>query len=265
MSKSRHIAVRLTVEQARSLTTRADLDPGIAASAIEALDWQRPAAVTPTVGPDMTREMHPAYAVIGASRVSTTPGRALFGSDFLHQHYVSITIRPASVRRDISHDWIGSTGENPYIEVALSEAQWASFVASMNIGDGVPATLDFRDKPVPGILPTTNRREQLKTEVDARLAHAVELIRGIADKADASNISAKAKADIRAQTNWAAQELTMNLPWVAEVFAKHGETVIEYMKTEVNAYITATIQRAGLQALGGPLLELAEPTTEEDA
>ena len=39
------------------------------------------------------RESHPAFGQIAASRVSSTPGVSLYGSDFDHQRYMTISIR----------------------------------------------------------------------------------------------------------------------------------------------------------------------------
>lgn len=81
------------------------------------------------------REYHPAYAMIGAARVTTMTaggGARLFGSDFRHQAYVTVTIRTASLSRTAQAEYIH--GETELIEVALSEAQWATFVSSMNVG-----------------------------------------------------------------------------------------------------------------------------------
>ena len=131
------------------------------------------------------RENHPAYAMIGASRVSQFGGGGgarLFGSDFGHQHYVTISIRRASLGR--SHQSEHAYGEEELIEVALSEAQWATFVSSMNVGHGVQATLTrVRDGDgfhlVPGIDDDTNRQEQFSNDIAERLAGLIEQLREV--------------------------------------------------------------------------------------
>lgn len=199
-------------------------------------------------------EEHPAYAVMGASRVSSTPGGVLFGSDFRHQHYVVVRIGAASLRRDLANDWVDSVHEQ-YIEVAMSEAQWATFVSAMNVGGGVPVTLQWKqgEGRIPDIIPTTDRREQLHEEIDARLVSAIDSLKEVRD-------AAPTKAQ-RSKIDTAIRQLEANLPWVAQQFDEHAEKTVERMKVEVNAYMTAAIQRAGIKALGGdePLLELAEP------
>lgn len=198
------------------------------------------------------REDHPAFAMIGASRWSSTPGTYLFGTDFRHQNMVVITVKGATLSRSIGHDYVHDRGREPdMVQVALSEAQWATFVSTLNMGDGVACTLMAHDgDQIPGIVPTTDRREQFNAEVDQRLQHSVQLIREIDDAIAASSLSAKAKAELRAKADKAAQELDSNLAYAAKTFDQHAEKTIEHAKIEVAAYVTGAIQRAGLAALG---------------
>ena len=99
--------------------------------------FQQPTAEK--VGSNITEtvESHPAYAQISASRVSGQTN--LYGSDFSHQNYVTISIHASELHRSLSRDWAFSRRE--YIEVAMSESQWAAFVSSMNVGCGIQCTL----------------------------------------------------------------------------------------------------------------------------
>lgn len=191
---------------------------------------------------DNYRETHPAYAMIGASRV--TGGAILAGSDFQHQAYMTITIKRADVSRGLSHDyWHGGNGQ--IIEVALSEAQWATFLSATNMGDGVPCTIQWTetDGYVPRIIPTTNRREQVNDEVKQALAEAVAALEDIlADP--------KSTKSTREKAQRAKMRLTDSVPFVVKSADEHMEKTVEKAKIEVHAYMTGAIQRAGLQALG---------------
>src|SRR5690606_8026331 len=101
--------------------------------------WNRVEA--PTVTPHSmggTKHEHPAFATIGASRIS---GHAnLFGSNVGHNGFVKITINEGTMYRDGYSESIHGGGKS-YAEVWLSEAQWVSFVSRMNVGSGTPCTL----------------------------------------------------------------------------------------------------------------------------
>src|SRR4051812_4593225 len=126
--------------------------------------------VQPTVN-EHGAERHPAWAMIGASRVQNGgPGATLFDSDIRHQHTVRVSISTASRRRDLNRDWLHA--EREFVEVEMSEAQWASFVSSMNVGNGVPCTLRRceGEYEVPG-MPYEPRLQESMAEVHGA-AHA---------------------------------------------------------------------------------------------
>lgn len=213
-------------------------------------------------------ERHPAFGMIGANRVSST-GATLAGSDFRHQHYITISIKRAHMARGLSHDRWSTAGDGPeVVEVALSEAQWATFISTLNVGDGIPATILWTetDGHMPSIVPTTNRRLQLHAEVDERLQHALELLRDVEGSIESSKqLGAGARKDLGDRARQARQELESNLDYVAGQFDKHAEETVERAKTEVEALVMRAIQRAGIKALAGdgPILELASGNEPE--
>lgn len=197
-------------------------------------------------------EEHPAYGVIGAARVSSGGGAPLFGSDFLHQNYVVIRVSHAKLSRGLSHDWVNSDGRWPIVELALSEAQWATFVSTLNSGEGTPCTLYLADgEQVPGIEPDLTRREQYRDEVDEHLQEALSLIDEV--------LAGKPSAKDRTRLERARMQLTSNLAFVAKSFDRHAEATIEKAKIEVAAYVSGALRRAGLAAIGNEqTIELIE-------
>lgn len=205
---------------------------------------------------------HPAYAQIGASRISG--GTVLYGSDFLHQHFVRIRIAKSALHRDLSRDWFSSSVSS-YIEVDLSEAQWASFVSSMNVGGGTPCTLVYLNgEMVPGLPDPANRKDQFKAEAKAKCDGALQELAELREAIKGSSLSQKAKDALTGRANGVEARLTNALPFVLEQFGEHMEQTVEKAKTEINSYATQTVMRAGIQALGGeggtlPILSLAAP------
>ena len=223
---------------------------------------QRPARSEGWPHDDYT-ESHPAYAVIGASRVTSSPGEALFGSDFRHQNYIVVRIARADLHRGLSSDRISSAGRLPIIELALSEAQWATFLSTLNVGDGVPCTLSFAEGArVPGIEPDTDRRAQFNAEIDERLERAMSAITAAETAVEGSKLGVREKAALKAQIETAIRELRDNTLFVARSFDEHAEKTVERAKIEVAAYVSSTVARAGLAAVAGqPVLQLADGET----
>jgi hypothetical protein len=123
-------------------------------------------------GRDGTAYTHPAFGQISASRV--TGSTTLFGSDFLHQHYVTIKVNRAELNRDLSRDWHFQREE--IVEVALSEAQWATFVSSMNVGAGSQCTIQrVQGEQMPSI-PVRVQEDEFKEELRSTVAGLTERI-----------------------------------------------------------------------------------------
>jgi hypothetical protein len=190
---------------------------------------------------------HPAFAQIGASRVS---GDAhLYDSDFTHQHYMTITIRRSQLHRGLSRDWHFGRGE--LIQVALSEAQWATFVSSPNQGSGVPCTLTHLiGESIPELPKPQNASHQFKREMHETI---MEIQRDLSALAEGmSGALSKTKVDaIRKNIEMQAHRLSNSTGFVAEQFDEHIEKTVEKAKIEISAYATNAIQRAGLEAIAG--------------
>lgn len=204
---------------------------------------------------------HPAFAQIGASRISGLA--TLYGSDFAHQNFVRVRITPSQLRRTLSNDWPFG-GVRPYIEVDMSEAQWASFVSSMNVGHGTQCTLrELQGRMVPDLPAPESRRHQFSDEVRAACAEALEAVKELRTALGDAKLSQKARDELVKRANGIENRLVSSLPFVLEMFGEHMEQTVEKAKVEINAYATQTVMRAGIAALGGqagevPVLALQE-------
>lgn len=197
-----------------------------------------------------TQESHPAYAQIGCSRVSATPGTVLYGSDFRHGHYMTITIRRSTLNRGLNHDW--PHGHDELIEVALSESQWASFVSTPNSGLGTQCTLQYYQPQgmIPGIPDPPDRTDQFTKEARQDMDEALAAIKDLRAAIDTvPGLSQKQKRLLSEGAHTAERRLTDSLPFVARSFGEHVERTTDKAKTEVHAYVENVIRRTGIEAL----------------
>lgn len=222
--------------------------------------FQKP-TITKESGPGREGEVHdhPAYAMIGASRVQ---GRVvLFGSELQHHGYISVRISKAVKHRSLSTDWYHSKGE--IIEVLLSEAQWATFVSAMNVGDGVPCTLSHLNRQsVPQISePEETHHDVFAREVETKLAEVAKRLVSLANALPEGPLPKTKVADLAKSLTNIAGNLKSNTHFVAEQFQEHMENVTEKAKIEVNAFVTQAVTRAGLAAIAGkdPVVALMTP------
>jgi hypothetical protein len=213
-------------------------------------------------------ERHPAYAQIGAMRVSG--GAYLYGSDFRHQHYITIQIHDSELHRELSGD--RPMAHQRLIEIAMSEAQWATFVSSLNQGGGVQCTLEYtRDAGlVPPIVQPKDRRLQFSQEMKERFDMAVGALKTLAAQIDEAPLSGKKKKALKDQLRVAEMNLAPNMDFVAERFDEHMEKTVEKAKSEVNAYAQHMMGGLAQMALKDgagyepPLLEAPAEDEESD-
>ena len=187
-------------------------------------------------------EVHPAFALIGAARVSSNPGASLFDSDIRHGHYVVVTLRRAARRRSLNRDWVTGAGQDELFEIAMSEAQWASFVSTMNVSDGVPCTLRRvgDELLVPGIPHEPRLGESMKEVRDAgekALARIREAFAEVEAKPNKGNIRA-----LRA----AIENAPRNMEFAAESLAEHAENVVQKARVDVESFVLSKAEQLGI-------------------
>lgn len=201
-------------------------------------------------------EVHRAFGMIGASRVQNShPGATLFDSDIQHQHTVIVKIATASRTRNLNRDWLHR--EKEFVEVELSESQWASFVSSMNSGTGVPCTIRHRedDYLVPG-LPYEPRlgesMDEVRTAGDRAIAKIREAFEVAAEKPTKANMQ-----HLRAMIDNAPT----NMHFAAVSLSEHAENVVQRARADIEAMVLSKAQQLGIDPadLGhAPQLEAGE-------
>lgn len=208
----------------------------------------------PSVGEDGV-ERHPAFGMIGAARVQSGGGGAvLYDSDVRHQHFVTIRLSTGARRRQLSHDHLYP--EQQLVEVAMSEAQWASFVSSMNVGSGVPCTVEFTagEGKLPGI------------PYAPRLKESMDEVRGAADRAASAVAEAfatyrehKTAANLRT-LQATIENMPANVAFAAESLSEHAENVVQKARADIEAMVVAKAEQLKLDPadLDAGVLQLGE-------
>lgn len=210
-----------------------------------------PREIVPPTTDEHGEDTHPAFGLISASRMQTGPvGATLFDSDIQHRHTITVRVHEATRKRDLSHDWIHPKDRRGVLsEVEMSEAQWASFLSTMNTGNGVPCTIRRKagDWNIPG-LPHEPRLAESMAEVrnagDKVLAEIREAFAAVEEKPTEANIRG---------LKVAIENATPNMEFAAKSLSEHAENVVQRSRADIEAMVTAKAQQLGLTAadLGG--------------
>ena len=192
---------------------------------------------------------HRAYGQIVFAR-TTGVNRYLYGSDFNHSNTICISISRSSLSRN--HGIDHSFSREELIEVELSESQWASMVSSLNMGSGTLCTIRHVDgQYMPTLPPPEEKQEIFKKSLSDTLETSLRYAKELRAMLEGSGMSKKKIDEMLSKLNQVEMNIDSNVDYVGKVFGEHMERTVSKAKVEVEAYVTGTINRAGLAALRG--------------
>lgn len=225
----------------------------------------RPAVEQPvkSIHPNSGDEMmeHPAYAMVGASRCSGVT--ALFGSGHVHHSYVRLSIRRAHAYRRLSNDHYSAREE--LIEVAMSETQWASVVANMNRGEGIPCTLTRHGgKSIPELPDPTPKTEQYRSDLDEHMADIRARIAGVSEALRSGKMNKTQTNEALKSLDCVMERLVGSFAFVAEQFGESVEAVVASAKTDINQHLAQAVDAVNLRAIAATVQQaLPAPAKEQ--
>lgn len=213
-------------------------------------DWRVREALTPTEtritadGPckGEIRRDHPAFGMIGASRW-VGGGHDLFGSPIKHRAGVTITLVEAYEQGD-EYSW-RQFGTKIVAQVHVSEAQWASFVTAMNVRDGVPCTISYRQDgkllKVPSIQddhPIERRRKMIEEKVRKDMARMREFVTEYDKLLNATGPVSKTRMkELRTLLLHAVDYAPGAYQFAADQVSEHMENTVTAAKAEVEGFV----------------------------
>ena len=207
---------------------------------------------------ETTRYRHPSYGIISFNRIACGGGRRLFGSS-LNEHFSSVRVRISHCERATDHGLDRFRSIDQIIEIELSAAQFAEAITSMNVGDGVPCTIQRLAGagaiPEPPVV--MNAADHAKSDFAARMkTFARSLVKTRQDVEDATEgkvITAALRKSIRDGVDKIAQEVGENIPYFITCYEEATEKIKAAAKAEADAWLTSALHRAGLQSLRSAL------------
>lgn len=196
-----------------------------------------------------TRHTHPAFAQIGVARVSGKTN--LYGSDFEHNGFITLTIATSKLERDLSSDWYFD--DQQLIKVAMSESQWATLVSSLNVGSGVPCTLEWLigEGYIPELPTPSSRASTFGKELQRDFDEAIASLDELRASLESSGLPKKKIAEFIAHADRARRSITSSAPYVVNQFDEHMENQVEKAKGEIHGYAMQLMQ----QGNAGQLLD----------
>lgn len=201
------------------------------------------------------RLKHPCF---GSARFSRVCGHSgfMFGSDIQSENFIELTINHAErVQGDyrVYHYDYGK----PIVRLKMTQTQFSELLTNMNIGNGVPVTLEvvngeqieqFDLNEAKNHLDELkeNFKERSKKTVNSLIETSNELKRIINKK----NLSKKDQEDAMKLLDRYVTEIRENMPFFIRLYKEETADIVQRAKSELDGMIQSCIIRAGIKALG---------------
>lgn len=193
---------------------------------------------------------HPSYGQIRFSRVSGK--NRFYGSELEQQNYISLEIHGSEIERDLSKEWYYN--RKLITRLRLSSNQFAELITSMNIGSGVPCTLEFYNETKTDALPDLdNRKEFLHRKFQDRMDEFSTTLKENQERAkELTKKKTLSKADqheLLLLIEKLTQEVSSNIPFFAKCFQENMDEIVQEAKTEIESAVQHKITTLGLEEL----------------
>lgn len=196
---------------------------------------------------------HQSYGQITFSRVSSRPPQTFYGSELPQDHYIQMRVYNSEINRTLTKDW-HFPKSIPLIQVRMSSNQFAELLTSLNVGSGVPCTIEMINKmPVEEYPAHESRKEFVHRKFEDRMKEFTKTLR---DKQNlVRELTAKktlSKADqqtLNSTVEWLTQEVESNIPFFAKCFQETMDVVVNEAKSEIENAIQHKVSMLGLEEL----------------
>ena len=205
---------------------------------------------------------HPSFGAISVTRTQSSGAHAMYGSSVRHRNTIRIQIRHSELTRELSRDWCSSHGL--ICELEMTQNQWAEFVSSIGMGNGVPCTIRWNGGEVEPC-PSISKQEQFEREfqndvmtstdaMDKAIAVATELLQK-------KSLTKADREELLSLLRTAKNSITDGIPFIQKQFNEQMERTSTEVKGELEAWQANRMQEIALRALAAGAMEQDKPQT----
>lgn len=195
---------------------------------------------------------HPSYGFAQMSRVNGSR-RNLFMSGVTSQNTVRLRIGRAKADSNYGQDKHYATTDE-IIEVEFSASQFAEFITTLNVGNGVPCTITHINReptedPPEDKLETEKVREHFKErmqEIGEKISRQQDEVEKILAK---KTVGKTDRETIKGIYRTIKQEFYSNMPFALEQYDESADKLTAQAKAEVDAFISHAVNTLGLKEL----------------
>ncbi len=200
----------------------------------------------------MSKTKHESFGLAGFSRSSIGGGGIpLFGSSILHNNVISFKVQHAEVDRHLEQDWYHAANRMPIVEITMSQSQFAEMITSMNMGEGIPVTINQIYEKSMEPCPHENKRMKHSNEFKERMKAFGSQINtyGAAILKKIERLPKRDQEEIKKMVDQVSQEVRSNIPFYEDQFSRQMDKTVTEAKAEVESFVEGKIRSTGLTAI----------------
>jgi hypothetical protein len=187
--------------------------------------------------------------------------RHLYGSSIEHSNFITLKISHSELHRHLKKDWYHAT--KPIVEITMSQAQFAEAITSLNVGDGVPVTINYTEKdgmadPTPFESKYDTFKEEFSFHIDEINKETKNIRNEIAKMFEEKKSIGKADREaILSKLDMIIQEMGSNTKFIQKQFHEQMDKTVVEAKAEIEAFTQNKLTSIGLDAIkNGPDIQL---------
>lgn len=195
------------------------------------------------------RTSHESFGIIKFSRVNGH--QRFYGSEIAQDSYIELTLHNSEIETDLTGQHFYDNGV-PIVRLRMSSGQFSELITSLNIGSGVPCTLEMiNGKKVENLPETENRKEYVLRKFKERMKEFADRIRS--NQKETIEIVKKktlSKEDVRVLSQnleYLTTEITANIPFFQECFQEDMDKIVNEAKMEIENTMLHKITTVGLK------------------
>ena len=180
-------------------------------------------------------------------------------SSLQHNGWVEIRVRGACKTRSGTHDTrASSSGEPIYIKLALTEAQFASFITTSNQGDGTPCTISVLNGKKVEDCPEDEQLIQFRQELHNDASRVTRTTRkALTELRKITPLEGTIrKKELREKLErvqgllaTAVQDVDLNLPFLVQTFEEYMDGVFHDAVAQFEGHVKTRSEQLGFEAL----------------
>jgi len=198
------------------------------------------------------KETHESFGMLQFNRISSNQDKYLFGSSIANNHTIQLTISEGAISRDLNTDWYYAGKQ--YIEVEMSQVQFAEAITSLNCGSGVPVTIRRLDGKEIQECQFTNKRIQFEQEFRKDMKNIEKQMDELVEKTQEilkskKNITVSERQTILEEIQALRQHVASNIPYMSATFNEQMDKTVTEAKGEIDAFVMNKVNTLGMQKL----------------